>query len=362
MAKRLKQRIKINGEIKWVTGYSHQELLENAVKMLNSSTESAKNTVPSADSLFAPYSKNWLKLYKENSLKHTTLREYTTLLNKHILPVFGERDIRDITTDDIQRFMNDKADMSRKSIHEMVMVLGMVLESAVEDGIIIRNPSRSKRLKNPSKKKTVRNALEREQIADILANLHRLTDERDILLLTLLIYTGMRRDEVLGLKWENIDFKHNLIRVVRGVTFKRNLPHIDTPKTEAAIRSIPMPTALLEHLHPKEGHLFVIGGGEQPITEQTMKRMWERIKKTINVYEATPHVFRHTYMTFADREKVPLKTLQSIGGYADIYTLKNRYTHTQNEDIEYARKCIENMFSPALCDTAVTVTQTVKPL
>ena len=203
-----------------------------------------------------------------------------------------------------------------------------------------------KRLKNPSKKKTVRNALEREQLTDIIANLHRLTDERDVLLLALLIYTGMRRDEVLGLKWENIDFEHSLIHVVRGVTFKCNLPHIDTSKTNAAIRSVPMPAALRQYLHPKDDNLFVIGGGEQPITEQTMKRMWDRIKKTINVYGATPHVFRHTYMTFADREAVPLKTLQSIGGYADIYTLKNRYTHIQREDIENARKRIDHMFSP----------------
>ena len=73
-------------------------------------------------------------------------------------------------------------------------------------------------------------------------------------------------------------------------------------------------------------------------------------------------MFRHTYMTFADRENVPLKTLQSIGGYADIYTLKNRYTHTQSEDIEHARQRIENIFSPALCDTYVTTVEAAKPL
>jgi len=346
MAKRLKQHIEINGQTRWVTGYSHQEILDNAIKLVMTSATEEAHTKPEKKYLFAPYAKNWLSLYKEQTLKHTTLREYTTLLNKHILPVFEKQDIRAITTDDVQRFMNSKADMSRKSIHEMVMVLGMVLESAVEDGIIVRNPARSKRLKNPSKKKTVRNALEREQLTDIIANLHRLTDERDVLLLALLIYTGMRRDEVLGLKWENIDFEHSLIHVVRGVTFKCNLPHIDTPKTNAAIRSVPMPAALQQYLHPKDDNLFVIGGGEQPITEQTMKRMWERIKRTINVYGATPHVFRHTYMTFADRENVPLKTLQSIGGYADIYTLKNRYTHTQREDIEHARSRIDHMFSP----------------
>ena len=133
MAKRLRQRIKINGEIKWVTGYSHQELLENALELMHASTTAEKTSTPQMDFLFSPYAKKWLALYKESTLKHTTLREYTTLLNKHILPAFGEKEIREITTDDIQQFMNSKADMSRKSIHEMVMVLGMVLESAIEN-------------------------------------------------------------------------------------------------------------------------------------------------------------------------------------------------------------------------------------
>lgn len=68
------------------------------------------------------------------------------------------------------------------------------------------------------------------------------------------------------------------------------------------------------------------------------------------------------YLTFAARENVPLKTLQAIGGYADIYTLKNRYTHTQQEDVEHARQRIENMFSTGFCDTAVTTSQASKSL
>ena len=187
MAKRLKQHIEINGQNRWVTGYTHQEVLDNAIKLVIASTKAEAQTATEKKVTFAAYAKNWLVLYKEHTLKHTTLREYTTLLNKHILPAFGKMDICAITIDDVQRFMNDKASMSRKSIHEMVMVLGMILESAVEDGIITRNPARSKRLKNPSKKKMVRNALEREQVVDIIANLHRLTDERDVLLLALLI-------------------------------------------------------------------------------------------------------------------------------------------------------------------------------
>ena len=197
---------------------------------------------------------------------------------------------------------------------------------------------------NPSKKKEVRNALEREQVADILANLHRLADERDILLLTMLIYTGMRRDEVLGLKWENIDFKHSLIHVVRGVTFKCHLPHIDTPKTDAAIRSVPMPAALQQYLHPKDDNLFVIGGGEQPITEQTMKRVWERIKKTINVYGAMPHVFRHNFATLLFEAGVEPLIAMKILGHTDYQTTANIYTHLNSEMMKKSSVDMEDVF------------------
>ncbi len=82
---------------------------------------------------------------------------------------------------------------------------------------------------------------------------------------------------------------------------------------------------------------YVVGGKPTPISEKTFIRMWQRIERTIDLHGATPHVFRHTYMTFAQRAQIPVKTLQAIGGYADLATLQDRYVHTQNEDIEAAR-------------------------
>ena len=76
--------------------------------------------------------------------------------------------------------------------------------------------------------------------------------------------------------------------------------------------------------------------------------MWRRIAATIDLHGATPHIFRHTYMTFAQRAQVATKTLQTIGGYADLATLQDRYVPTQKEDIEAARGAIDSMFSPAL--------------
>ncbi len=349
MAKRIKQRVNVNGIDKWVTGYTMQDILVAAAALINQANQaSTVNVTTTQKTLFKPYAENWKRLYKDASKKHTTLSEYASLLKKHLIPAFGDRFIEEITTDDIQMFMNGKAEYSRKSIHEMQMLLGMILESALEDGIITRNPARSKRLSNPSTRKTVREPLTRDEALDVINRIHELTEERDRQYVALLVYTGMRRNEVLGLKWQDIDFTNGVIHVRRGVTFKANHPVISTPKTAAGVRDIPLHPQLREWLIAGNPNVFVIGGGEDPITQTTCKRMWERIKRTINVYEKTPHYFRHTFMTFANRAGIPEKTLQTIGGYADVQTLRQIYTHTQQEDVEAASSIIQGMFSPAM--------------
>ena len=89
-----------------------------------------------------------------------------------------------------------------------------------------------------------------------------------------------------------------------------------------------------------------MGGQDKPISEKTFIRMWQRIGRLIDLHGATPHVFRHTYMTMAQRANVSMKTLQTIGGYSDLATLQDRYVHTQQEDIEAARNTINHMFPP----------------
>ena len=348
MTTRIRQRITLGNEVQWVTGRTQRELIDNVIRLTMQHAASGNPMRDRKTHDFQSYARNWMALYKENHLKHTTLREYSSVLKKHLIPAFGDMDVSAITIDDVQRFMNSKSDMSRKSIHEMVMVLGMILECAVEDGLLPRNPARSKRLRNPSRKVTTRNALTTAELADIITHLHMLTEERDRMMLVLLIYTGMRRNEVLGLRWGDIDWGGGTIHVLRGVTYKGNLPQISTPKTAAGIRQIPIPAALRQWLSPGDKDCYVVGGTASPITEKTFIRMWQRIERTIDLHGATPHIFRHTYMTFAQRAQIPVKTLQAIGGYADLATLQDRYVHTQNEDIEAARSAIDGMFHPLL--------------
>ena len=85
-------------------------------------------------------------------------------------------------------------------------------------------------------------------------------------------------------------------------------------------------------------------GGDCPITEQTYKRTWERIARTIDLHGATAHIFRHTFATVA-APFLDIKTLQSIMGHADIETTLDRYTHAQEERVQAAGELLTGRFS-----------------
>ena len=360
MARRHRKQVEIgrnergNPIYKWVEGQNEQELLRNAAMVLiehgcldagNAQTQAQAKPV-----IFEPYARKWKQLYKDGKKKHTTTSEYGSVLTRHIYPWFGKMDMRDITIDRVQAFLNSKSDThSAKTIHEMKLILGMVLDAAKEDGIIITNPARSRRIAITSTiaaKK--RNALTAHQASDIIDHLNDLPQERDRLYLASLLFTGMRRGEVLGLQWGDIDFEKNVILVDRSVTFEGNAPIIGPPKTAAGVRCIPLLPQFRAHLNaskqPISPHTFIIGGEQTPPTQQTVKRMWERIKQTINVHGTTPHYYRHTFVTLAHRAGVAKKTLQDIGGYADQRTMENVYTHTQEKDIQTAALQMGQMF------------------
>lgn len=353
MSKQIKERVEIGRDdnnrpiYKWVSGCSKQEFLKNAAKLI----AEVWNVKPSQKlecPVFEAYANNWLKIYKKESIRHTTASEYRSVLNKHLIPVFGSLSIDKITSDTIQAFLNERKNYSEKSLREMRMILGMILEGAIEDGFITRNPAKSKRLMIPSKKKAPRKALTEAEIFDVIHSIPSIREQKDRRYVALLLYTGMRREEVLGLRWADVDTTNLRIHVHNAITFKGNMPVEGPPKTEKGNRVIPINPALLPWLtHSDENQEFVL---LDSITQQKIKRMWQRISRQINVYGATPHCFRHTFTTLCHRRGMDDKTLQSIGGWADVSTMRDIYTHTQEKDIEKAAAMMNTIFS-SFCDT-----------
>ena len=90
---------------------------------------------------------------------------------------------------------------------------------------------------------------------------------------------------------------------------------------------------------------YIIGDGQKSLTERTFIRMWQRIGRTINLYGATPHRMRHTYITLAACSGVDVKTLQEIAGHADIKMTMERYAHARREKVIQAGKIIGSIFA-----------------
>ena len=222
--------------------------------------------------------------------------------------------------------------------------MGEIFKDAVEDGIIEKDPTASRRIAIPSDKSYDRDALPLDQFKEIIASLNRLAvmDKR---LLVLMMFTGMRRGEVLGLRWEDIDTEAGLIHVRRNVTHAGgNKPIIGTPKTKKGTRDIPLDPFVLNALTPIQEEGFVIGS-ESPITMTTYNNTMKRIRKTVDLHGATAHVFRHSYLTYMAGQTSDIKTLQAIAGHSTIGMTMNHYVHAQPDKIKEAGQQMHDLLA-----------------
>ena len=328
MAKRQRFEVELDdGRRVWLTGETISEAFRNGLKKYGGGT-AAQKEIPT----FREYVREWYELYKKPKHRPATLQTYRCILDKHIIPYFEGMTFEQITTAEVQRFINTKDGISQSSARQMKILLHEICVSAVEDGYMVKDPTTSTRITLPTKKKT-REALDTECFAEIISSLSRLR-EQDAILVALLCLTGMRRGEVLGLRWEDIG--GGMIHIRRAVTYSRNQPVIGLPKSRTGDRYIPITDTLKTYLEGGTG--YIIGGGERPITESTFDRTWQRISRTINLYGATPHILRHTYLTLLATTGINIKTIQAIAGHSDIQITMNRYVHSRHEKIREAGK------------------------
>lgn len=178
-----------------------------------------------------------------------------------------------------------------------------------------------------------------------------LLEPEDTKLIALMTFTGMRRNEVLGLRWEDIDFDGGVIHIQRGLICTSNQPIVGTQKSRAGFRDIPITEHLLPHFQPACESSYVIGGGDTPITQSRYDRPMERISKTINLDGATAHVFRYSYLTFLGTLNTNVKTIQAIARHSNIQTTMNRYVHRDKEQIQAAECSFGKKITKLLTNT-----------
>lgn len=326
--------------IKWASGNSKTELHESIVRLYVKygkidrflaeanhplTRESGKPEILLKDY----YNKVWLPM-KTKEVKKTTLTGYKAYFNRHILPELGNTSLYDIRPFDIQTYFDGLSELSLKTPREHYNVLCAFFDYAIDDELVDlpRNPARSKHVKvrYSEKDSVIREALPSDVIRQIVDDIRVLpADERQ--LMALLLFTGMRRGEVLGLRWEDIDYEKKLIHVRRNATYAQNQAEVTTPKTDNGYRKLPLYGQLIEFLGVPKKTGYVIGGKQQPITLMAYRIMFDRIRKTVDLHDATAHVFRHSYLTMMDEAGVDPKTLQYLAGHGNFSFTMNRYVH-----------------------------------
>ena len=268
---------------------------------------------------FSDYIEKWFNLYK-TGLAKTTVSFYLAK-KRRLLKAFGEMYIEDITPDDVQRFISERsATCSKKTVHHDLATLRDVMNSAVADGLIQKNPAKDHRIHNSAPLSNGTDALKKEQIAAIQRDIPTLADPVERCLIALLAYTSMRREEVLGLKWENVDFRRNIIRIERAVVYAGGHMYEKGTKTEKSVREFPMVPELrriLRECRQKRGYVVYGESADRPIESYNRyDRLWKSLRSHIELFGATARNFRTTFATLAIAAGIDVKTTQGLMGHS----------------------------------------------
>ena len=340
MPKRLRDKVKVNGKEKWITGYSNQELYESYVTLLE--REGIIERVCDDDiPLFGEYALDYYSTFKQKQEQNTIINRERIIKN-HILPNFGNKKIDRITTMQLQKWFNDLGKRySHETLQKIKNTMNPVFKAAVEDDILTRNPLDSNRLELGGTDTVSHKAIPSEKLAEIKKKALEL-EGKERYLTGLLCYTGMRFEEILGLKWN--DISDDWIHVKRAVVHPtRNQPVVKAPKTKTSDRLIPYVPELKELLGNKYKTGFILASSKDPKRETPLsyteaRRLFDKIRKRFDISEYSTHDFRDTCATEWRKNGIPLDIVARLLGHSKTETTEKRYVKYEEDMLNTVRK------------------------
>lgn len=320
MAAKINRSVIINGTRKWIRANSEQEYAEKLASLFG-----AEKTQAPDKHIFGEYAQNWFETYSLPNIETATATTYKRQLTRYLVPAFGEMAVEDITTDDIQRLFNDMTG-TKATKQKVRIVLNMILEAAVEDGLLPKNPLKSRRLKITGEASTVTKEYTVEQMRFLVHNLNKVVNDMDRAYLAIQALHPLRLEEVLGLKWGDVDLDARMLHVCRAVTHPtRNQPEVKATKTASSVRVLGLSGIAARYLTPGAEDEFVFGG-TKPLSYTQVRRMCERIKRDTGFEEnITPIRFRTTVLTDIYDQTKDVKTAQAAAGHASPTMTMRRY-------------------------------------
>ncbi len=257
--------------------------------------------------------KLWYTVYVDPQVRYSTKEFYHNAIDHHIIPKLGSVKLEKLAMLQIQQFYNEllkngrvqkknqpelkEHGLSPRMVQCVHVVLNKALEHAVEEKLILANPA--KKCKIPKNTRKEMKILPEALIGPYL----RAAKEHGILApMYLELTTGLRRGELLALRWEDLDVQNRTLSINKSVARQGGKLVISTPKTPNSIRTVLLPTDTVKLLveehekHPANPYLFPSPRTGETWDPDGFRRLHDRIIKEIGAEHVRFHDMRHPYV------------------------------------------------------------------
>lgn len=314
---------------------------------------------------FGAYKWKWLELYKAGR-ETNTIEGYRNILKNHTAALDGLK-LLQIKKTDIQTGYNalkGHADLQRR----YYQTVNQIMRAAIDDGLLFKNVAENiEKDPAPKKKKRALTELERIHLEDLEL------DPQASTLLHMLLYTGMRRQEIIPLTRFDINFARKKITVNKAVKFVGETAVLKDTKTDSGEREIylldPLADVLKKNLSTLQGNLLFPGTDGSYLKKSQYRRLFERIKRTLNTacggthhYEngrikfdvdmcpgLGSHTFRHEYATMLYYSGIDIMEAVEIMGHSNSKMLLDTYAELRRQEgksiqklNDFAKKSYQN--------------------
>ena len=347
-----------NGKRKqrWVsTGLTEKGNRRKAERLLREKLAEEERKAPSGEAtniLFTDYLQRWLAL-SEQRVDEVTMQSYRMLSLRHVLPWFQERGLTlsEVSRKVIQEFLDEKGRCGRldgkgglgpKSLRELKNVLNQTLNEAVREELLTVNPCNLLRL--PPKETSRAQFYTSEQLNALLTAVKE--EPLYPLIRTAVVY-GLRRSELLGLKWDSLDFENDTLAIRHTVVKVYSTVAKDKTKTKSSYRSFPLPPEMRDLFlslradqernqrlmgkdYVQTDYVFCWPDG-RPFTSDYVSHRFSQLLKKYGLPHIRFHDLRHSCASFFINQGCDLKQVQEWMGHSDISTTANIYGHLETQ-------------------------------
>lgn len=346
--------------------------IENFIAAFEEEARSDNPTVRFDKITFKDFCPKYLEL-KKTVLSPNSYAFYETIINTELIPKFGKMKLREIKTYHIQEFIQylttekkhrngEAGGISPSTVRRYATVLRSILSLAYQLEYTDNDAGASKRIIFPKVETCEVEVYTEEEVRVILSAL----DAEPInirALVELAIFTGMRRGEIVGLKWADIDFENQSLSIKRSIYKPKDGKALEKePKSKSSIRTISLPDHLIKTLHEyklhQDRHISFMGEAwnklDYVFTEedglvmnpQTPTRQFSNFLKRHNIRHLKFHGLRHTSATMLLANGCDIKTVSSRLGHADLETT-GIYLHALESTDRKAAKTFDAFISNA---------------